>query len=396
MNHSLSTTDTQLSPLPTLTTIIPKAIPSLVKPPSQRLTLTPQSRVTRSTAAKRRNTTQEKVTRSTALSNHPLPKSLQPITLQPRIAKLTKAKRWTTMNCKRGSSRGAAKDSKEAAEPITIYNQGEEDILQGQRNGPRLRNRRSAPLQGLGSPNPRRTGRWSRPTLPERTNDASLQENHPSPSQRGGPGQSNDDLNYERRSGQDKPDKMYSTWPPPLETLGEFSPSDPPSNFITPTLATPVRARGQQITFVEAGQPTPGEESVFNERTQRQLFPSQQSTNSSPQKKPTAPRMSLNANMKGVPLSPAKKSQSSQGTKSSTPSGRSKLGCGKTFTHLVTLDQIDMKYLATCEPSIDLQTLELVKTKFKPQTPNMVRDFLKIWAAVPRTFIPNQLKVSIS
>ena len=396
MNHSLSTIGTQLSPLPTLTTIIPTTVPSLVKPPSQPLTLAPQSRVTRSTAAKRRNTTQEKVTRSTAPNNHPLPRSLQPVTLQPRIAKLTKAKRWTTMNRRRGPSRGAAKDNKEAAEPSTIYNQGQEDILQGQRNGLRPRNRGSAPLQGLGSPNPRPTARWSRPTLPERTNGASLQEHHPSPSQRGGPGQSNGDFNHERGSGQDKPDRMYSTWAPPLETLDEFSPSDPPGKFIASTLATPVRARGQQITFVEAGQPTPGEESVFNERTKRQLFPSQQSANSSPQKKPTAPRMGLNANMKGVPPSPAKKSQSSQGTKPSTPSGRSNAGSGKTFSHIVTLDQIDMKYLATCEPSIDLQTLELVKTKFKPQTPNMVRDFLKIWAAIPRTFIPNQLKVSIS
>ena len=191
---------------------------------------------------------------------------------------------------------------------------------------------------------------------------------------------------------------MYSAWTPQLEKVDEFSLSDPPGKFIVPTLATPVRAREQQITFVGAGQPTPGEESIFNERTRRQLFPSQQSADSSPQKKPTAPQMGLNANMKGIPPSPAKKSQSSQGMPPTTPSGRSKAGSGKTFAQNVTLDQNDMEYLADCDPSINLLTPEIVKKEYKNQSPQMVRDFLKIWAEIPRTFtfIPNQLQVSIS
>ena len=302
------------------------------------------------------------------------------------------------MNHKKVPSRAAGKDSKEEAKSSTIYNQRDEDNLQGQGSRLRPRNPRSALLQGLGSPNSQPTGRWLSSRLPGRTIDAPLQEHHASASQREGPGQKNGDFNHERRSGQDKPDMMYSAWTPPLDTVDtvdEFSLADPPGKFIAPTLATPVRAHEQQITFVGARQPTPGEKFIFSQPTERKLFPSQQSADSSP-KKPTAPRMGLNTNMKGFPPSSTKNSQSSQGMSLTTPSGRSKAGSGKTFIQNMTLDQIDMKYLATCEPSIDLLTLELVKTKFKHQTPHMVRDFLKIWAAIPRTFIPNQLQVSIS
>ena len=89
-------------------------------------------------------------------------------------------------------------------------------------------------------------------------------------------------------------------------------------------------------------------------------------------------------------------SQSSRRMKPSTPSERSKADTGKTFTQSITLDQIDMVYLASCDPSIDLQSPELVRMRYKTQFPKMVRDFLNIWAEIPRTFIPNQLKVSIS
>ncbi len=88
-------------------------------------------------------------------------------------------------------------------------------------------------------------------------------------------------------------------------------------------------------------------------------------------------------------------SQSSRGTKPSTPSERSKADSGKTFTQSITLDQVDMEYLASCNPSIDLQSPELVRMRYKTQSPKMVRDFLKIWAGIPPTFIPDRLKVSI-
>ena len=385
-------TGSQLSPLPTLTTITSTPVPSLSKPPSQPLTLAPLSRLTRSTAAKRRRTTKEKVTRSTAPNNQSLPTSLQPITLQPRIAKSTKVERWTTMNPRRGPSREAKKDSKKAAEPSTISNQDEEDVLQGQRNRRRPRKQGSASLQGLESPNSQPTGQWPLSSMPERTIGASVQEHHPSPSQRGSPGQRNDNFSHRRRSGQDQPDMIFSAWSP---RSNRHSPSNPPGKFTAPTLATPVRARKQQTTFVEAGPFIPGEESVFNGRTQRQLFPSQQSANSSPQKKLTAPQIRLNADLKGVSPSPAQKSQSSQGMKSSTPSGRSKAGSGKTFTQNATLDQIDMEYLATCDPSIELQSPTLVR-KHIPQLPTMVGNFQKMWAEIPRKFVPHQLKVRIS
>ena len=296
------------------------------------------------------------------------------------------------MNLKKGPSRGAGKDSKEAAKSSTINNQGEADILQSRRNRLRPRSQGSAPLQGLGSPNFQPIDRWPSSSLPERTIDASLQGHLLSPSQRGGPGQSNGDFNHERRSGQDKPDMMYSGWTPHLKTVDEFSLSD----SLAPTPATPICARGQQITFVRAGQFTPGEESVLNERTQRQLFPSHQSANSSAQKKPTAPQMGLNANIKGAPPSSTQKSQSSQGMPSTTPSGRSKAGSGKTFSQSITLDQIDMEYLAACEPSIELLHPQQVTMKYIDQIPKMVREFTRLWGQIPRQFIPDQLKVSIS
>ena len=37
---------------------------------------------------------------------------------------------------------------------------------------------------------------------------------------------------HERRSGQDKPDMMYSAWTPQLEIANEFSLSDSPGKFI--------------------------------------------------------------------------------------------------------------------------------------------------------------------
>ena len=136
--------------------------------------------------------------------------------------------------------------------------------------------------------------------------------------------------------------------------------------------------------------------SVLNERTQRKLFPSHQSANSSAQKKPTASQMGLNTKMKRVRPSSTQKSQSSQGMPPTTPSGRSKAGSGKTFSQSITLDQIDMEYLAACEPSIELLHPQEVTMKYSDKVPKMVTDFTRLWARISLQFIPDRLKVSIS
>ena len=203
--------------------------------------------------------------------------------------------------------------SREAVTPRTRDDKGEEAILRGQRSRVSPQKQGSAHLQG--SPNPQATRSLSHPGLPERTIDASLQAHHLSPSQRGGSGQRNNGFNYESRSRQDKPNMVYSGWTPRGQTPEEFSPFDPAGEITVPTLNTPVYAPGQQIAFAGAGQPMSGEEFLFNQLTQRQLFPNQRPANSSPQKNPQVPQMSqmdVYAKMKGVAPSLAGKSQSSQ------------------------------------------------------------------------------------
>ena len=143
------------------------------------------------------------------------------------------------MNRTKGPLRGARKDSKEAAKSNTIDKQGEEDIPQRPRYQLRPRNQGRAPLRGLRSPNFQPIDRRPSSSLPERIMDAPLQEHHLSPSQRGGPGQSNGDFNHERSSGQDKVDMMYSDLTPQLETVDESPRSDP----LPPISATAICAR---------------------------------------------------------------------------------------------------------------------------------------------------------
>ncbi len=202
-------------------------------------------------------------------------------------------------------------------------------------------------------------------------------------------------MNYGSRSRQDKPNMVYSDWTPQGGTPEEFSPFDPAGGLPAPTLDTPVCARGQQIAFAGAGQPMSWEESVFDQPTQRQLFLSQCPANSSPQKKLQASQKEVYAKIKGVPPSLAGKSQSSLGINPQSPGGRSKASSGKTFTQTFTLDEIDMDYLAACDPSINLYSQDHVM-KNKIKRPDMARDFMRSWNKIPGLFIPNQLKVSNS
>ena len=88
-------------------------------------------------------------------------------------------------------------------------------------------------------------------------------------------------------------------------------------------------------------------------------------------------------------------SQSSQGISLQSPGGKSKASSGKTFAQNITLDKIDMDYLAACDPRINLYSEGYV-LKEKIKRPDMVRNFQRDWNQIPDRFIPNQLKVSNS